>query len=287
MRINRFWILLVFLVPIQSTAQYMAAGYNSDIMKKFLTSKTLVVLKDNPRYDAVLKESIKTYWKYTKYSFISEDEVSGYLEKQGYSLLMPIDIEDIRSNDIGTYIQRYHYLGLFNSGKNSLIKYHKDDILAYAVFDFEGAEQDRINAIYRLPVMVKSIVDAIETSEKSRFEGNPKKLQTSLMKYYNKKTPVLKKKTLLVNQDYFKRGVDKDNFSKAYPLKWEAADKEKIEKAIREKDPAYAFMIIAETTDKHLFVFDCSNGNVIYAAYKVVGKMFTKSDIKKLIKSAS
>jgi hypothetical protein len=283
----RFYFIWVIFMPFIARTQYVASDLESKVYKHFLSTKTLVVLKGNPRYDAVLKESVKTYWKYTKYSFIDEDQVMDYLEKENYSLLMPVDIEDIRSNDIGTYIQRYHYLGLFNCGKSSLIKYHKDDLIAYAVFDFEGSEQDRSSAVFRLPLMVKCIITALETVDKMKYTGNAKKLQTALMKSYNKKTQILKKKTLLVNQDYFKRGIDQDDFPKTYPLKWEPADKEKIEKAIRDKDPNYAFIIIAETTDKHMFIFDCATGEVIYAAYKVVGKMFTKSDVKKIVKTAS
>lgn len=283
-----FIFITTFLSFNNSTcyAQFAGCDYESDNLHSFLYTKMLVVLDGNPKYDEPLKQAIKEYWKITPYQFIELAQVDNWIDNERYSFLMPLTIEEIRNNDIATYIKKFNYLAIFVGGKNSVKKYGKNDLIAYAPFDFNHLEKDRVESVYRLGLMVKSMQDAINIIQREKMTGNCDQLQKGLIEHYNKRASTLAKKTLLVNYDYFTNKFNRFDFSKSYPFKFEITDTKTISQYINEKNQKYLYLAIAYTDEKHLFIYNLFNGEIIYANFKVVGELFNKKEMKNIAKKA-
>ena len=267
-------------------AQFAGCDYQSDNFRSFLYTKMLVVLDGNSKYDEALKKAIKEYWKITPYQFIESSQVGNWIENERYSFMMPITIEEIRNNDIAVYTKKFSYLAVFVGGKASLKKYNKSDLIAYAPFDKDHLENERVESIYRLDLMIKSMHDALYIIQREKMTGNFEQLQSSLIDHYNKRAATLAKKTLLVNFDYFTSNFNKYDFGQSYPFKYEITDSKTINQFIKEKDQRYLFLAMAYTDEKYLFVYNLFSGEIIYASFKVVGDVFCKKELKIMSKKA-
>ena len=270
----------------KSLAQFVGCDYESDNFRSFLYTKLLVVLDGSPKYNEALKQAVQEYWKSTPFQFIEASQVDYWIENERYSFLMPLTIEEIRNNDIAVYIKRFNYLAVFVGGKGALKKYSKNDLIAYAPFDFDHLEKDKDESVYRLGLMVKSMQDAINIVQREKMTGNFEKLQTSLIEHYNKRASTLAKKTLLVNHDYFYPKFTKYDFGRSFPYKYEITDGKTISQFIQNKDQKYLFMAKAYTNEKYLFIYNLFSGEVIFADFKVVGEVLSKKSIKSMVKKA-
>jgi hypothetical protein len=246
----------------------------------------LVVLDGTPKYNEILKQAVKDYWKITPYQFIEPNQVDLWLDNERYSFLMPIVIEEIRNNDISTYTKRFNYLAVIVGGKKSLKKYSKNDLISYAPFDFDNSEKERSESTFRLALMIRAMHDAILIMQQEKMTGNYQKLGEALIEHYNKKSSTLAKKTLLVNPDYFSKKFGKIDFAHAYPFKYEVADRGKIVQLMKDRDLHYLYLSIVSTDEKYLFIYNLYNGEIIYASFKVVGEVFNKKEVKIMSKAA-
>jgi hypothetical protein len=285
-----FAFFLVFTVAFFTSnickAQFCGCDYESDNFRSFLYTKMLVVLDGTPQYNEALKQAIKDHWKITNYQFIESSQVNLWIDNERYSFMMPVIIEEIRNNDIATYTKQFNYLAVFLGGKKSVKKYSKNDLIAYAPFDFDNLEKEKSESAFRMGFMVRSMHDAIQIMQQEKFTGNFEKLEKSLIEHYNKKTSTLAKKTLLIDPDYFTKKFGKIDFAHAYPYKYEIADRKKISQLMKDKDFHYLYLSIVSTDEKYLFVYNLYSGEVIYACFKVVGDVFNKKEIKNMANAA-
>jgi hypothetical protein len=280
-----FISLLLFNNP-KSKAQFAGCDYESDNFRSFLYTKMLVVLDGSSKYDEALKQAVQDHWKITPFQFIELSQVGTWIENERYSFMMPVTIEEIRNNDIAVYTKRFNYLAVFVGGKASVKKYFKNDLIAYAPFDFDHLEKERSETIYRLGLMIKSMHDALNIVQREKMTGNFDQLQTKLMEHYNKRASTLAKKTLLVNHDYFTAKFSKYDFGHAYPFKFEVVDFKMMNQLVKARDQRYLFLVMAYTDEKYLFVYNLFSGEIIYASYKVVGEVFNKKEVKNMVRKA-
>jgi hypothetical protein len=281
-----FVLAFAFFYSNKLSAQFCGCDYKSDNFRSFLYTKMLVVLDGTPKYNEALKQAVKEYWKITPYQFIELSQVELWLENERYSFLMPITIEEIRNNDIATYTKRFNYLAVIVGGKKSLKKYNKNDLIAYAPYDFDNLEKEKSESAFRMGFMIKSMQDAIQIIQQQKFSGNYEKLEECLIEHYNKRSSTLAKKTLVINPDYFTKKFGKIDFAHAYPYKFEVADMKKISQLMKDRDLHYLYMSIVSTSEKYLFVYNLYNGEIIYASFRVVGDVFSKKEVKKMAKAA-
>jgi hypothetical protein len=281
-----FFFLLLSFTKNNCYAQFGGCDFESDNFRSFLYTKLLVVLDGTPKYDEALKQAVKDYWKITPYQFIDISQVDTWINNDRFSFLMPITIEEIRNNDIATYIKRFNYLAVFVGGKNSVKKYDKNDLIAYAPYDNDHLEKEKVECTYRLDLMVKSMHDAITIIQREKMTGNFDQLQDKLIEHYNKKSSTLAKKTMLINADYFTSKFNKTDFKESYPFKFEITDSKTISQYLKTKDLHYIYLAIASTDEKYMFVYNLFSGEIIYANFKVVGEVFNKKEVKNMVKKA-
>ena len=78
--------------------------------------------------------------------------------------------------------------------------------------------------------------------------------------------------------------LTKSDIAGLYPYKFEFCSKEKIEQVIKEKSTEYYYFQPTITVNKFFFVFDPSNGEVVYAEAVMTGLNINKNNIKDLVK---
>ena len=83
-----FALLSVFFIPVFLNGQ--APFPDSNEMRQFRSSKTCVVLVDDPlsAFNAYVKEAMKEYWKISPYEFISAEEFNVRRINPSYSFIV-------------------------------------------------------------------------------------------------------------------------------------------------------------------------------------------------------
>lgn len=261
-----------------ATAQLSAVGYKREEYDQFRGSKTYVVLSGDEKFDAEIKSAASELWKITPLSFINNSEFEKLIPEKSASFINLIILE-------GGGI--YHYLALFNGGKEKIEKYHYNDMLAYCPINFSQNENKLVDCSYRVRNMLESMIQAMEIVEKNDIRGNSLKIVNGLQKIYNSKASIIKERTLLFCDVTIGNKITKSDISGIYPFKFEICSKEKIEQVIKDKNKDYYYYQPGITQNKSMFVFDPSNGEVVYFGYNMMGSNINKGNIKDLAETIS
>jgi hypothetical protein len=272
-----FSLALVMGLAATSNAQLSAVDYTSDDFAAFKASKTYAVKTGNAAYDTELENAMKESWKITSYEMLDAKALDAKLIDKSASFIVSIVINTANRG------QSYHYIALLNGGKKNLNKYGYDDMLAYGVVNHFVNEMENTDCAWRMRNIIESMVDAISIVQKNDIKGNSKKIVDGLRDIYNTKASKIKDRTLLI-PDYMINGkLDKADIAGAYPFKYELCKREKIEKAIKEKSKEYYYFQPAITLNKSMFVFDPSNGEVVYFDYAIMGMYTKQSDLEDMV----
>lgn len=258
-------------------AQLSAVDYKSDEFAKFKASKTYGVKTGDAAYDAALESTLKDIWKITSYEMLEAKDLKTKITDATASFIASIEISTGNSN------QNYHYIALFNGGKKSLSKYAYDDMIAYGVVNHFTNEMNNTDCAWRLRNILESMVDALNITQKNDIKGNSKKIVDGLREVYNAKASKIKERTLLIPSYMLNGKLEKSDIGGLYPFKYEVCDRSKIEQAIKDKSKDYYYYQPGITLNKSMFVFDPSNGEVVYFDYAIMGMYIKKSDIEDLV----
>ena len=132
------------------------------------------------------------------------------------------------------------------------------DFAAYALLSTERAEVNPEQCIYRLPLMIQSLQQAI----KGRTSGEGRE-KFYAAKEINELTPVLKGKTILVERALLNeeeiRILDGE-----HRFRLEYADRERIEKAIAERSPDEALMVLIYHQYFDLVIYDLADRRCVF-----------------------
>ncbi|CCG54262.1 Hypothetical protein precursor [Flavobacterium indicum GPTSA100-9 = DSM 17447] len=280
-QINLLKLIFVLLIVNCTFAQFTAKGYKSDEFNQFIASKTYFVLSGDKTYDEEIMNAANRIWKITSFSSLKKEELDSKITDKSASFVL---LTTIPGKNMG---QNYHYLSLINGGKKSISKYGYGDLIAYCPLNFYINEYNLYDCSYRISNMLESMVISIETVQKNDLNGNTYTLVKKLQEIYNKNTNDIKNRTLLICEESIGNKLKKEEIAGIYPYKFEMCNLEKLKKVIKDKDPNYYYLQPGITMNKSIFVFDPTNGNVVYFEFAIMGLAFNKGDLKDLVKAIS
>ena len=110
-----------------------------------------------------------------------------------------------------------------------------------------------------------------------------KRCGKKLREYYEKKSPQIKTRTLLVSETSMGRKFEKSDIPSIYPFKVEVCSRSKIEKAINDRSKDYYYLQPGITLNKSYSVIDPSNGEVLFFDFDMQGLNITKKNIENLV----
>ena len=269
-------VLFTCFCFLSANAQISYIGYKSDKYDMLKASTTYVVTTGDKTYDDNMKSALEENWKINKYEFINEDQLKEKISDKTATFLISVTIFTSTSG------QSWHFIMLINGGRKNLNRYDLQDILSCGIINHYGNEGNTLQAAPRLSNVISSMVKAMDIVKKEEMGGTPNK---ALLEYYRTKSAIIPKRTLLVNKDAMGSKFSEEDFTKIYRYKYEFCTQEKINKAIQEKSTEYYYLQPAITLSKNIFVFDPSNGEVVYGETYMMGLNVNSGNIKDLVKA--
>lgn len=280
---KKFFILLAMICfeHIATAQDYVPTGQD---MNKFMATKTLVVLENNPMCDFNLniKDIMKKEWKITPFDFITNQEFEKKKMDPHYSFLMMTLVNFTGDKTEATY----RFLHLLMGGNYRTLK-EMPDVCAIPLA-YEGVDQE--NYIYKLSVLVRFMQDHVK-----RLQANPKLLTTNIFKYYNENMGDIKTKTLYLVADEMSKEVNTEaRIKRIYPYKFKIVTRDEIEDAINNRDDDVVFLhkVGPEKTRFrarcYKIIMSAADAKCYYFDYHMVNDnhpdSFLESDFKKLAK---
>lgn len=274
-KIILFTTLCLFFFKVE--AQLSAVDYKSDEYNSFKASKTYVVLTGDSKFDTEIQSAVKDLWKVTPHEvIINEADFKSKLQDPSASFILLITIGTQHAQ------QNYHYLALINGGKKNISKYTYDDMLAYCPINHFQNEGKNTDCSYRVRNMIESMVLSMDIVTKNDIRGNSKKIVDSLQEHYNSRSKKIKDRVLLFCDETLGNKITKSDIAGIYPYKFEICNKEKIEQVIKEKSTQYYYYQPGITLNKSMFVFDPSNGEVLYFDFQIMGLNINTKNLEDL-----
>jgi hypothetical protein len=286
-----FVLLILVCVNINVLAQLSAVDYKSNQFAQFKASKTYFVKTGNEKFDTDVTTALKDLWKITSFGAIDNNDFETRIADESASFLLPIIITyETQSslNSTRSYTESYHFFALINGGKKKLSKYTYADMIAYCPLNHYIDEPKMTDCNFRVINMLESMIAAINIVQEKDIRGNPKKIVDSLMDFYCTKSARIKERTLLFCLESLGNKITSGDIAGLYPFRFEICTREKIEQLIREKSKDYYYFQPAVTNTKSMFVFDPSNGEVVYAGYDAglfTKMLLDKGNIQYLVKA--
>lgn len=271
-------VVMLFAIRIVSFAQFSAVAYKDNGFTQFMTTTTYFTLTGDERFDNAMISALKDYWDITPYEILKDEP--DFIAKKNQKSASFIALVDI-TNSKG---QTYNYLALFNGGKKFGLYYY-EDMLAYCPINHFQNEPQNTDCYYRVTNMIQSMVQTMKTVRDNNIKGNTLDIVKNLMVNYNYKSSKIKDRTLLICKGSFGEKLKESDIAALYPYKYEICSKEKIEQVIQDKNTNFYYLQPAITLNKSIFVFDPSNGEVVYTAIAIMGLNFTKKDLETLSKT--
>jgi hypothetical protein len=264
--------LLALFISASALAQFSCVPYKSDEYAQLKASKTYIILTGDERFDKELVVAMRDLWKLTAVDVLAPKEIDKKIQDKKCSFIL--------SATAGGYA----VLALINGGKKKLEDYSFTNMIAYAPINAFQNESNNSDCYYRVRNMVESMQHAMALVQKNDIKGNQIKIGNKLIDIYNTRAQRIKKRTLLFCEESLGTKLTKSDIAGMYPYKFEFCDKEKIEQVIKEKSTEYYYFMPTITVNKFFFVFDPSNGEVVYADAVMTGMNINKNNIKDLIK---
>ncbi|MBN2613032.1 MAG: hypothetical protein JXB00_15870 [Bacteroidales bacterium] len=250
----------------------------------FFTTKTLVVLEDNPllEFNMVIKDVMKQEWNITEYDFISfkEFEEKRMDAKYSFLLMTQVSFENDKTD------AQYRFLHLSLGGDYFRLN-QMPDIASVPVAYF-NVEED--NYAYKLGILVRFI-----QKHALLIKEQPEIVSANVLKHYNDNIRDIKDKTLYVLENELAKDVNSvARIKKIYPYKFKIVTKEEIEQAIEERNEDVVFLhkVGPEGTkiDARCYkvIIGAGDANFYYFDYHKISDKnpdgFLSSDFKKLVK---
>ncbi|MFO7655505.1 MAG: hypothetical protein R6W78_00395 [Bacteroidales bacterium] len=250
----------------------------------FFTTKTLVVLEDNPllEYNMVIKDVMKQEWSITEYDFISFKEFEEKRKDAKYSFLLmtQVSFENDKTD------AQYRFLHLSLGGDYFRLNQMPD--IASVPAAYFNVEED--NYAYKLGILVRFI-----QKHALLIKERPEILSANVLKHYNNNIKDIKDKTLYLLESELAKDVNSvARIKKIYPYKIKIVTKEEIEQAIEERDDNVVFLhkVGPEGTkiDARCYkiIIGAGDANFYYFDFHKISEKnpdgFLASDFKKLAK---
>jgi len=253
-------------------------------IKAFFTTKTLVVLEDNPlmEYNYIIKDIMKKEWTITDYDFITSGEFEEKRKDPQYSFIYMAKVTF--ESDKTDAIYRFLHLSL---GGDYFRLNEMPDMVAVPLSYYDVEEE---NYSYKLALLVRFMQNHVKL-----VSEHPEIMSANMFKHYNDNIKDIQDKTLYVLESELSGEVNSAaRIKKIYPYKFKIATREEIAAAIEERDPDVVFLhkVGPEGTKTNArcykVIIGAADANFYYFDYHTVSNNnpngFLESDFKKLIK---
>ena len=257
----------------------------SEDIKAFFTTKTLVVLEDNPlmEYNYIIKDIMKKEWNVTEYDFISSGEFEEKRKDPQYSFLYMARVTFESDNTDATY--RFLHLSL---GGDYFRLNEMPDLVALPLAYYDVEEE---NYSYKLALLVRFMQNHVRL-----ISEHPEIISANVFKHYNDNIKDIRDKTLYILESELSSEVNSAaRIKKVYPYKFKIATREEIAEAIDERDPDVVFLhkVGPEGTKEHArcykVIIGAADANFYYFDYHSVSDKspdgFLEDDFKKLVRN--
>jgi hypothetical protein len=253
-------------------------------IKAFFTTKTLVVMEDNPlmEFNQNIRQVMKQEWNITDYDFISFKEFENKRMDPKYSFLLMTQVSF--ENDKTDAIYRFLHLSL---GGDYFRLNQMPDIASVPVAYFNVDED---NYAYKLGILVRFI-----QKHALLLKAHPEIVSVNVLKHYNDNIKEIKDKTLYLLENELAKEVNSvARIKKIYPYKFKIVTKEEIELAIKDRreDIVFLHKVGPEGTKLdarcYKIIIGAGDANFYYFDYHKISDKnpdgFLASDFKKLAK---
>jgi len=275
---------LVFMMMCGIVLSQNYVPSNEDI-KGFFTTKTLVVLEDNPlmEYNYIIKDIMKKEWSVTEVDFISSGEFEEKRKDPQYSFLYMAQVTFESDKTDASY--RFLHLSL---GGDYFRLNEMPDIVAVPLAYYDVEEE---NYSYKLALLVRFIQNHVRL-----ISEHPEVVSANVFKHYNDNIKDIREKTLYILESELSSEVNSAaRIKKVYPYKFKIATREEIADAIDKRDPDVVFLhkVGPEGTKEHArcykVIIGAADANFYYFDYHSVSDKspdgFLEDDFKKLVRN--
>ena len=275
---------LVFIMMCGIVLSQNYVPSNEDI-KAFFTTKTLVILEDNPlmEYNYIIKDIMKKEWSITEVDFISSGEFEEKRKDPQYSFLYMAQVTFESDKTDASY--RFLHLSL---GGDYFRLNEMPDIVAVPLAYYDVEEE---NYSYKLALLVRFMQNHVRL-----ISEHPEVVSANVFKNYNDNIKDIRDKTLYILESELSSEVNSAaRIKKVYPYKFKIATREEIAEAIDERDPDVVFLhkVGPEGTKEHArcykVIIGAADANFYYFDYHSVSDKspdgFLEDDFKKLVRN--
>ncbi len=279
---KKILILLISISFVSVTFSQENTPITQKDVEHFFTTKTYVVLDDNPisDYNIYLQNQVKKYWTVTPYELIDQATFQLKRTDKDCSFLILSEVVFIKDN----LQAKYDFFSLLLGGNYNII--NKMPVLGAVPIGYSGAPQE--SSMYKIGAILKFLQAHI-----IMLKEYPERINNdNMFKYYNDNQKSIKDKTLyLIKEEQSPDLNSTAIISAIYPYKIKFVTRDELEEAIDAetqdvvflhkvgpegtKAKARCFKIIMGT-DKELYYFDWH----MISANKPDGLL--ESDFKKL-----
>ncbi|MBN2215100.1 MAG: hypothetical protein JW723_12730 [Bacteroidales bacterium] len=277
-------ILLLLCSAFIRAAQ--AQGYvpTREDIDAFFTTKTLVVLEDNPlmEYNLNIREVMQREWNITDYDFISSKEFEEKRMDPIYSFIFMtrVTFENDKTD------AEYRFLHLSLGGDYFRLNQMPD--IASVPLSYYNVDED--NYAYKLGILVRFI-----QKHALLIKERPEIVSANVLKHYNDNIREIKDKTLYLLENELAKEVNSvARIKKIYPYRIRIVTREEIEQAIKDRDENIVFLhkVGPEGTKLNArcykVIIGAGDANFYYFDYHQISDKnpdgFLASDFKKLAK---
>lgn len=201
---------------------------------RFLKTKTLVVLEDNPMsgFNFMIKELVKKQWEITEYDFITFSEFKEVFTNPDYSFLL---LSQYKFKNDRTKPQ-YNFLSVW-LGKEDVILYENLPEVIGVPMSYKTVDEDTY--LYKLGILIRFIQNHVRL-----LQDNPKLIdKNNVLKHYNENVGDVKTKTLYITKNDLSPEVNTlEKIHQYYPHEVKIVSREEIKKAIDEKREDVVFL---------------------------------------------
>jgi len=231
MKIRKIALSVFILFAVMASYSQSVVPSRQDIAA-FFTTKTLVVLEDNPlmEYNSIIKKVMEQEWKITEYDFIpSKDFDKKRLDPQySFIYMSRVTFENDKTD------AEYRFLQLSLGGDYFRLNEMPD--IASVPLAFYNVEEDRY--AYKLAIILRFMQNHARL-----IREHPEIVSQNVFKHYNENIQEIKDKTFYVLKEELGPDVNTEaKIKKVYPYKFKLVTAEDIEQAIKDRDPDVVFL---------------------------------------------
>jgi hypothetical protein len=222
----------IFLITLGIMARSQSYVPSREDVVAFFTTKTLVVLEDNPlmEYNDIIKKVMQQEWNITPYDFITSAEFDKKRMDAQYSFIYMSQVTFEADKTDAAY--RFLHLSL---GGDYFRLNEMPDIASVPLAYF-SVEEERY--AYKLAILVRFMQNHAKL-----IQEHPEIISANVFKHYNDNIKDIRDKTLYLLKEELAPSVNTaSKISKVYPYKFSLVTMEDIEEAIKNRDPDVVFL---------------------------------------------